>query len=83
MKITIKLFASLTKFLPDQAVRNVADLEVEESLSVQALIEHLKLPTKHCHLVLVNGVYVPPNERASRVLKDGETLAIWPPVAGG
>jgi molybdopterin converting factor small subunit len=26
---------------------------------------------------------VPPADRAGRVLKDGETLAIWPPVAGG
>ena len=38
---------------------------------------------KLVHLVLVNGVYVQPEERASRVLKDGDVLAIWPPIAGG
>ena len=39
--------------------------------------------TKLVHLVLVNGVYVPPEQRAERVLKDGDVLAIWPPIAGG
>jgi sulfur carrier protein ThiS len=35
------------------------------------------------HLVLVNGAYVPPGERARLALRDGDALAIWPPVAGG
>jgi molybdopterin converting factor small subunit len=26
---------------------------------------------------------VPPEERATSVLKDGDTLAVWPPIAGG
>ncbi|HVS27470.1 MAG TPA: MoaD/ThiS family protein [Burkholderiales bacterium] len=35
------------------------------------------------HLVLVNGFYVYPTERTTRNLKDGDVLAIWPPIAGG
>jgi sulfur carrier protein ThiS len=35
------------------------------------------------HLVLVDGHFVHRDDRATRALKDGETLAIWPPVAGG
>ena len=34
-------------------------------------------------LVLLDGTFVPPAERDARILRDGETLAIWPPVAGG
>ena len=41
------------------------------------------MPPKLVHLVLVNGVYVPPEERATRTLVEGDVLAIWPPVAGG
>jgi molybdopterin converting factor small subunit len=26
---------------------------------------------------------VAPEERATRMLKDGDTLAVWPPIAGG
>jgi len=36
-----------------------------------------------CHMVLVNGVYVAPEERSDKKLEEGDHLAIWPPVAGG
>ena len=46
-------------------------------------VEPYRLPHKLVHLVLFNGLYVPPAERATRALNDGDVLAIWPPVAGG
>jgi molybdopterin converting factor small subunit len=33
--------------------------------------------------VLINGVYAEPEERGSPILNDGDSLAVWPPVAGG
>ena len=48
-----------------------------------AVIERFSLPPRLVHLVLLDGAFVPPGERDGRVLHDGETLAIWPPVAGG
>jgi sulfur carrier protein ThiS len=47
------------------------------------VIRHLNLPSEHCHLVLVNGLFVAPGQREVHILKDGDALAIWPPVAGG
>ena len=41
------------------------------------------LPPRLTHLVLINGVFVPPEERATSFLKEGDTLAVWPPIAGG
>jgi len=41
------------------------------------------LPQKLVHLVLVNGHYIAPEQRASKVLLEGDVLAIWPPIAGG
>jgi sulfur carrier protein ThiS len=38
---------------------------------------------KLVHLVLITGVFVPPGERATRTLVEGDVLAIWPPIAGG
>jgi molybdopterin converting factor small subunit len=32
---------------------------------------------------VLNGVYVHPSERDQAILRDGDTLAVWPPVAGG
>lgn len=83
MRITIKLFALLAKYLPDGAVKNELEIEVADGASVQDVIHHLKLPSEHCHLVLVNGVYIAPSERETHVMAPGEALAIWPPVAGG
>ena len=40
------------------------------------------LPPRLTHLVLVNGTFVPP-ETGDEYAQDGDTLAVWPPIAGG
>ncbi|HMA06643.1 MAG TPA: MoaD/ThiS family protein [Ramlibacter sp.] len=84
MKITFKLFATLTDYLPAQArYSNAIELEVAPNASISQILEPFALPHKLVHLVLVNGTYVQPGERLTRTLKEGDTLAIWPPIAGG
>jgi sulfur carrier protein ThiS len=84
MKVIFKLYATLQDYLPAEAKRtNSQTLQLEEGTTVQQVIERFALPQKLCHLVLIDGYFVPPGERAARVLEDGEILAIWPPVAGG
>ena len=84
MKITFKLYAGLTEYLPAPArASNHMSLELEEGTPIAKVIEPFGLPQKQVHLVLVNGVYVAPQERLSHVMKDGDVLAIWPPIAGG
>ncbi len=84
MKITFKLFASLTEYLPHDARRdNLTQLEVPEQATILQIIEPFRLPEKLVHLVLINGTYVAPEDRATRALKEGDVLAIWPPIAGG
>lgn len=84
MQITLKLYASLGQYLPaDSREGNEITLELPEGASILQAIEPFALPMKLVHLVLVNGVFVAPEQRGSRVLKDGDVLAIWPPIAGG
>ena len=84
MKVALKLYATLSDYLPIEARKtNRLDLEVEPGTTPLQLIERYALPLKLCHLVLIDGVFVPRELRATRVIKDGEVLAIWPPVAGG
>lgn len=84
MRITFKLYASLTDHLPlERRPGNAIELDVAEGASVAEVIAPFGLPHKLVHLVLINGVYVPPEERTSRALKPGDVLAIWPPIAGG
>jgi sulfur carrier protein ThiS len=84
MKITFKLFASLADFLPQQArYTNVIELEVASGATISQVIEPFGLPEKMVHLVLVNGTYIAPDQRANHSLQEGDALAIWPPIAGG
>ncbi len=80
MQITFKLYASLTDYLPaDKRSSNLMSPEA----TIADIIAPFNLPMKLVHLVLINGVYVPPEERATRTLVEGDVLAIWPPIAGG
>jgi len=84
MKITLKLFASLTDYLPPASkYTNIVELDIAAETTISQLVELYRLPDKQVHLVLVNGSYVAPDQRASRTLTEGDVLAIWPPIAGG
>jgi sulfur carrier protein ThiS len=84
MRVTFKLFAMLQDYLPVEAKKdNALALDLNEGTTILQVIERHGVPLKSCHLVLVDGHFVPPAERGARVLNDGETLAIWPPIAGG
>lgn len=84
MQITFKLYAMLTDYLPaERRTSNQISLDVAEGATIAQIIEPFKLPMSLVHLVLINGHYVPPEQRASRALVEGDVLAIWPPIAGG
>jgi sulfur carrier protein ThiS len=79
MDITFKLFAALTEYLPPAARRsNALNMEVDDGLTVTQLIELFAVPENLVHLVLVNGSGIAVEDRADKVLKDGDVLAIWP-----
>lgn len=84
MKITLKLFASLTDYLPPELkYTNMMAMDIAPEASILDVIKPLALPEKMVHLVLVNGKYIAPEQRASQTLAEGDVLAIWPPIAGG
>ena len=84
MKITLKLFATLTDYLPvESRYTNVVELDVAANVTIPQLIEQYRLPPKLVHLVLINGVYIAPESRPTQTLVEGDVLAIWPPIAGG
>lgn len=84
MHITLKLFASLTDYLPPEArYTNILQLEVAPDATISQIIEPFGLPPKMVHLVLINGRYIEPDKRLTQTLVEGDVLAIWPPIAGG
>jgi sulfur carrier protein ThiS len=88
MRITLKLYAMLSDHLPPEADGqkrrgNALPLDVPEGDTVQSIIDRCRLPARLVHLVLVNGVFIPPQARAGHALAADDELAIWPPIAGG
>lgn len=88
MQVTLKLFAMLSDHLPREfggrkREGNALLLDLPDETTVADLIERVALPEKLVHLVLVDGTYLEPQARAARVLREGEVVAIWPPIAGG
>ncbi|MDH3414256.1 MAG: MoaD/ThiS family protein [Gammaproteobacteria bacterium] len=83
MRIKLKLFATLGDHLPAGAQENAIQIEVPDDATPNQVIDRFKVPRKMAHLVLVNGIFVDPAHRDEGRLKDGDVLAVWPPVAGG
>ncbi len=82
-KITLKLYSLLARHLPAGAQANACEVAVADGATVGSGISGAGLPNGLCHLVLLNGCYVVPAARDATPVAAGDTLAIWPPVAGG
>ena len=84
MNVNIEFYASLMKYLPPGKSRFRREVRVEDGISLSNLIKQYHISEEEAHLVLVNGHFVNCGEdRDARQLAEGDTVSIWPPVAGG
>ncbi len=83
MEITLKLYAGLTQYLPENSEKHATQLNISSSETAFSILDKFNVPKESAHLVLLNGVYLQPDEREKSNFKEGDTLAVWPPVAGG
>ncbi len=79
MKIEVNLFASLTAYLPENSAGHSCILEVEEGTTVGALLQKMKIPAGAPKIIFLNGVHAGGDE----VLREGDRVGAFPPVAGG
>jgi sulfur-carrier protein len=83
MQITLKLYATLGHYLPEGAEKHAISIDIPDQASAYSVIDQFNVPRDMAHLVLLNGIYLHPVERDQPKFQDGDTLAVWPPVAGG
>ncbi len=79
MKIELRLFASLSRYLPDRQGENLCAMEIPERTTIKELLQRLAIPAEIRKIIIVNGVHA--NE--SQTLAEGDRIGVFPPVAGG
>ena len=79
MEIELKLFATLRDYLPKGSDRFSCKLKIEEHTRVRDILAKLRIPEDMPKIILVNGVH----GKGEQVLKEGDVLSVFPPVAGG
>ncbi|HUT52989.1 MAG TPA: MoaD/ThiS family protein [bacterium] len=79
MKITARLFATLRDFLPPGSDGYEAELEIEEGASVKTVIGLLRIPAEIRLIIFINSVHADGNT----ILREGDALSMFPPLAGG
>jgi len=83
MRIKVKLFAMLQDRLPPGSVGHTTEIEIPSGATARRVIEQMRIPAPMAHLVMVNGAHLTQAEIDQRILQEGETLSIFPPIAGG
>jgi molybdopterin converting factor small subunit len=80
MKIELNLYASLRAYLPPANQGETKEsTEVREGTTVRELLAHLGVPVDAVKIMFLNGVHANGDE----MLKEGDRLGVFPPVAGG
>jgi len=65
--------------LPEGSSRFSCRMEIDGQTRVQDILSKLKIPEEMPKIILVNGIH----GKKDQVLKDGDVLSVFPPVAGG
>ena len=79
MTVSVKLFATLRKYLPEDAVNKTVTLQLENKATTNDIIRLLKIPDGHIHLILINGKH----SSEDSPISDGAVVSFFPPIAGG
>jgi molybdopterin converting factor small subunit len=80
MNIEVRLFAQLRKYLPHGSSQGSTRIEMPDGATIADALAELGVPNSAAHITLVNGSY---EANVRQRLKDGCTLSVFPPMAGG
>lgn len=79
MLVTVKLFATLTRFKSGVKAGNPFEMNLSDTATAKEIIDILQIPDDEIHIVFVNNVIEAPSVK----LQAGDVIGIFPPVGGG
>lgn len=79
MHVTVKLYATLRRYRPEQPRGAALPIEVPSGATVSQVIERLGIPDAAPLVAMVNNAV----RTVDYVLAEGDTLSLFPPVSGG
>ena len=79
MKVEVRLFATLTQYLPPGSREGSAVLDVPDGSSAREVTRCLGIPTDFERVVLVNGRDADPDDP----LAPQDVVMLFPPLVGG
>jgi molybdopterin synthase sulfur carrier subunit len=79
MKIELRLYASLSRYLPEKREGNSCDMEIAPGTTINELLRDRNIPPEAPRVIFLNGVHA----RGDEILKEGDRIGAFPPVAGG
>ena len=74
MNIELNLYASLARSVP-----RMGPVEIGENTTILGLLRRLGVPMEKVKIVFLNGLHASGEE----ILRDGDRVGVFPPVAGG
>ncbi|MFX1448726.1 MAG: MoaD/ThiS family protein [Promethearchaeota archaeon] len=73
--VTVKFFANLRRTAPPKKV-----ITLPLGSTVSAILDMYSILTEAKLIILINGI---PHQKKETIIKNGDTVAIFPPLAGG
>jgi len=77
--IEVALFATLRKYHPAGSDKGPVWMDVPEGTTVGGLLDILGIPAQQAKMAFISSR----QGEDDRVIRDGERVAIFPPIAGG
>ena len=79
MKIEVRVFATLRRYLPELGIGEPKVVEIAKGTTAGEVCQALGIPLEEVKIIMRNGVQVAPDE----TLADGDRVAFIPQVGGG
>ena len=84
MQIEVRMFMEYRQYLPEDAVEGKTTVTMEEGTTVDTLLKSFAIPLDEPKILVINGVsHGACSSVPDHKLKDGDVVAIFPPVGGG